>query len=143
MNHAPLLVALLLGASSALVAAEPLIVDNGKPPAEIVIAERPARTVRLAATDLQMYVQKISGARLPIVTVPSDALPNNTRPSEKIVKLFVGRNSYTDRLGITADGLKFGDYRLVSGNDSRKEFSIALRKRDRCECTIYRLWGFE
>ena len=89
------------------VQAEPWIVEKGQPRAEIVIAEHPARTVRLAAADLQEYVQKMSGARLPIVT----------QPSGNAIKLYVGRSPDTDRLGITAEGLKYGAYRLVSGDD--------------------------
>ncbi|MCA1809542.1 MAG: hypothetical protein LC725_08860, partial [Lentisphaerae bacterium] len=84
------------------------IVEGGEANAEIVIAEKPARTVRLAADDLQNYIQKMTGARLPIVTEPS---------GERIVKLFVGRSPRTDELGITTEGLKHGAYRLVSGND--------------------------
>ncbi|MCA1808201.1 MAG: DUF4838 domain-containing protein, partial [Lentisphaerae bacterium] len=76
--------------------------------AEIVIAEKPARTVRLAADDLQNYIQKMTDARLPIVTEPS---------GEGVVKLFVGRSLHTDKLGVTAEGLKHGAYRLVSGDD--------------------------
>jgi len=89
------------------VQAEPWIVEKGQPRAEIVIAEHPVRTVRLAAADLQEYVQKMSGARLPIVT----------QPSGNAIKLYVGRSPDTDRLGITAEGLKYGAYRLVSGDD--------------------------
>lgn len=92
---------------SGSVEAAPWIVENGQPQAEIVIAGQPARTVRLAAADLQEYVEKISGARLPIVTTPSG----------KAVKLLVGRSAYTDKLGITAEGLRYGAYRLVSGDD--------------------------
>ena len=89
------------------VQAAPWIVEDGQPRAEIIIAERPARSVRLAAADLQEYIQKISGARLPTVT----------EPSGKAVRLFVGRSPYTDELGITAEGLRYGAYRLVSGDD--------------------------
>lgn len=93
--------------ASALPAAEPFIVENGAPRAEIVIAEKPERSVRLAAADLQEYVRKMTRAHLPIVTEPSGTA----------VKLFVGRSPYTDKLGITAEGLKYGAYRLVSGDD--------------------------
>ena len=89
------------------VQAAPCIVEKGQPRAEIVIAERPVRSVRLAAAELQEYVQKISGARLPIVTAPSG----------EAVKLLVGRSRYTEQLGITAEGLSYGAYRLVSGDD--------------------------
>lgn len=107
MQHARNLLALLILTSTRLIAAEPLIVENGQPRAEIVLAEKPERTVRVAAAELQAYVEKISGVRLPIVT----------KPSGNAVKLFVGRSAHTHKLGITAEGLKYGAYRLVSGSD--------------------------
>jgi len=109
MNHTVALGSALLLAFSirTLAVADSFIVENGQPRAEIVIAANPLRTVRLAAADLQTYVQKISGARLPIVT----------EPSGRAVKLFVGRSAHTDKMGIKTDGLDFGAYRLVSGPD--------------------------
>ncbi len=89
--------------------ASPFIVENGKPNAEIVISEddqRP-RMAALAALELQYYVQEISNARLPIVTQTGD-MP---------VKIYVGRSEHTDRLGVTADDLKYGAFRLESGDD--------------------------
>ncbi|HYF34598.1 MAG TPA: DUF4838 domain-containing protein, partial [Prosthecobacter sp.] len=88
--------------------AETFIVENGQPRAEIVISASPQRTARLAAHELQTYVHKISGARLPIVTDPSGSAT---------VKLYVGRSSHTDRLNISTAGLQHGAYRLVSGGD--------------------------
>ena len=105
MNRAFLVAVLLFSAEVCW--AETFIVENGNPRAEIIVAESPARTVRLAAAELQSYIQKISGARLPIVTAPSG----------KAVKLFVGRSRYTDQLGIPVEGLKYGAYRLFSGED--------------------------
>ena len=83
------------------------LVENGKPRAEIVIAADPPRTVHLAARDLQVYVDKITGAKLNIVSKPG------TQP----VKIYVGRSPHTDRLGITDEGLKYGAYRIASGPD--------------------------
>ena len=91
---------------AALQAAETFLVEDGQPRAEIVISESPQRSARLAAHDLQTYVRKISGAHLPIVT----------KPSEQVASVFVGRSEYTDRLKITAEGLKDGAYRMVSGD---------------------------
>jgi len=102
-----LLLCSLAASAGALHAAERFLVENGEPRAEIVIAETPQRSVRAAAHDLREYVEKISGARLPIVT----------EPSGKAVKLFVGRSPHADKLGVTAEGLKYGAYRLVSGDD--------------------------
>lgn len=98
---------LLFWGAASLASAETFIVENGQPRAEIVIAKKPMRSVRIAADDLQTFVWKISGARLPIVTEPSGTA----------VKLFVGRSEHTDRVGGKAEGLKFGAYRLVSGAD--------------------------
>jgi len=88
-------------------AAETFIVKDGQANAEIVIAEKPERSVRLAVGELQTYVQKITGARLPIVTAPGG----------QAIKLFIGRSPHTDKLGVKAEGLKYGAYRLVSGDD--------------------------
>jgi len=87
-------------------AADNLLVEQDQPRAEIVITDNPARTTRLAAQELQKYVKKISGAKLNIVTEPSGEVP---------VRIFVGQSSYTEKLGITAEGLKYGAYRIVSG----------------------------
>ncbi len=47
-------------APAAAHAADPFLVENGESRAEIIIAESPARSTRLAAADLQTYVAKIS-----------------------------------------------------------------------------------
>jgi hypothetical protein len=83
-----------------------VLVKDGRPQAEIVIAEKPARTARLAAEELQTYVEKMTGAKLPILTTPTAGTP---------VQVYVGRSGHTDRLGITDDGLKYGAFRMVSG----------------------------
>ncbi len=88
-------------------AAETLLVENGQPRAVIVVAPSPPRTVRLAAQELQDTVEKISGAHLPIVTQPDLAAA---------AAIYVGRSPHTDRLQITADGLRDGAYRIVSGD---------------------------
>lgn len=92
------------------------IVKDGRPNAEIVIAAHPLRMVKLAALELQHYIEKISGARLPIVADPGTNFP---------VKIYVGRSAYTDKIGETArpgspqagEGLKYGAFRMVSGED--------------------------
>jgi hypothetical protein len=84
------------------------IVRNGQPQAEIVVSETPSRTTELAAEELQEYLLKISGARLPITTEPSEEFP---------VHVYVGRSSHTDRLGVTDEGLTYGAFRMVSGED--------------------------
>jgi len=107
------LLALWIGLCFAFpLAAETYLVENGRPQASIVIASSPPRTVRLAAQELQTCVEKISGAHLPIVTQPGVTQPGVTAT----VPIFVGRSEHTDRLGITAEGLQDGAYRIVSGD---------------------------
>ena len=100
----PLLPLLLTGSA----AAETVLVKDGVGRAEIVVAEQASRTTRLAAHELQTYVEKISGAKLNIVTEPSGEVP---------VNVFVGSSSHTERLGISSDGLPFGAYRMVTHKD--------------------------
>ena len=85
---------------------EAYLARDGKPMAEIVLSPAPARTGRLAAQELQRYVEKISGARLPIADKPTGSLP---------LVVYVGQSPYTEKLGITAEGLRYGAYRIVSG----------------------------
>lgn len=102
----PIFLAFLFSSLTSLFAAELNLIENGQPRAEIILAEKPARGARLAAYELQTYLQKISGAKLPVVTAPTGGVP---------VQICVGRSPRTDELKITADGLKDGAYRIVSG----------------------------
>jgi hypothetical protein len=82
------------------------IVQQRQPNAAIVIAERPTRMQQLAATELQAYIRKITGAELPIASKPSDTLP---------VTIYVGESEHTRRLGIQTSDLAYGAYRVKSG----------------------------
>jgi hypothetical protein len=84
------------------------LVKDGKPQAEIVIADQPLRMVKLAALELQAYIEKISGARLPITNEASKEVP---------VKIYVGKSKFTDRLKITDEGLKNGAFKMVAGDN--------------------------
>ena len=95
-------------APAAAHSAVPFLVEKGESRAEIIIAETPARSTRLAAADLQTYVEKISGAKLPITTKPSADVP---------VQIYVGESPHAAKLGITADGLEHGAYRIVSSEN--------------------------
>ena len=96
-----LLLAIFL-ASSAL--AQPFLVENGQPRAEIVIADKPTSMARVAAHEFRQQIEKISGAKLPIVT----------QPSGNVVKIFIGASEHSP---VKADGLKDGAYRIASGAD--------------------------
>lgn len=93
---------LFLPLSTALAA--PVLVEDGESRAEIVISETPTRMQRVAAEEFRTQIEKISGARLPIVTSPSD----------QSLKVFIGASP---RNPVTAEGLKDGAYRIASGAD--------------------------
>lgn len=105
-NKLALLIASLL-VPTVLHGAEALLVENGQPRAEIVVAEKPARMAKLAARELQSYVEKISGAKLAIVTAPSPGKPH----------VFIGHSTHTDALKLSTEGLKNGAFRMASGAD--------------------------
>lgn len=84
------------------------IVDDGRPRSEIVVSEKPTRSAKLAAKELQAYVAKISGAKLPIVTAATGAMP---------AKIYVGESDAARAQGVTAEGLPRDAFRMVSGDD--------------------------
>lgn len=86
--------------------AETLLVDNGQPRAEIIIAHDSPRSTRLAAAERQTHIEKISGARLAAATEPS---------VDARVRIYVGESEHTEKLGQTPEGLRYGAYRIVSG----------------------------
>ena len=86
----------------------PDVVRDGQANAEIVIGQDPPRAARLAANELQTYLEKISGAELPIVHEPSD---------ETQVQIYVGESPHAEAVGVTDDGLNHGAYRITSGDN--------------------------
>lgn len=101
------LAALLLLSPAWLPASGPLLIQDGQARAEIVTAEHPARMAKLAAKELQAYVEKISGARLEVVTQPT--------PGK--IHVFVGKSRFTDSLQLATDRLENGAFRMASGPD--------------------------
>ena len=87
-----------------LYAEELTLVQDGRSRAEIVIAASPARMARLAAHEFRETIEKISGARLPIVT----------EPTGRAIKVFIGASPHNP---VTADGLRHGAYRIATGAD--------------------------
>ena len=94
-----------LSASDAL--GQALIVDRGQARADIVIAENPSRSARLAAGELQHFIEEISGGKPAIVTEPGRDNP---------VHIYVGASGHTDRLNITDDDLEYDAFRMASGD---------------------------
>ena len=88
--------------------AETVLIENGRPKAEIVVSERAAAMTKVAAGELQESLETMTGARLPIVTAPTEAVA---------VKIFVGPSAFTEKLGIKAGDLEHDAYRTVSGGN--------------------------
>ena len=84
--------------------ADPFIVENSIPKAVIVISETPTRMQRVAAEEFRMQIEKVSGARLPIVTQPVD----------DGVKIYIGASTHNP---VNGEGLKDGAYRIATGPD--------------------------
>lgn len=82
------------------------IVRDGQARAEIVVAPKPARMVTLAASELQQYIERISGGKVAIVTTPTDAA---------LTRIYVGVSEHTTKLGLSDDGLAEGAYHIRTG----------------------------
>lgn len=104
MKRFPILTAVWLMSLISGQAEDRFLVENGIPKAEIVIAEKPARMTKLAARELQTYVEKISGGRLEIVT----------QPQASKTPIYVGKSRFTDKLKLSTSGLKNGAFRMAS-----------------------------
>jgi hypothetical protein len=107
LKHLLICSALLLAPLAALHAADPFIVEDGQARAEIVIAENPARMTKLAAKELQTYLEKISGAKLEVRTAPTAGMAH----------IFLGKSPHTEALKLATDGLENGAFRMASGAD--------------------------
>jgi len=85
------------------------LVDNGRPTASIVIAASPTRVSQLAAYELRFHIEKMSGARLPIVHDPA---------AGRGVRIFVGQSKATRQRGIRAGDLQRQQYRIRFDDDA-------------------------
>lgn len=94
-----------------------MLVDQGKSDYVIVVAPGALETPKFAARELQTYVEKVSGAKLPI----ADKLPAGKKP------VFVGQSEFTKALGLSAEELRpegflirtVGDAVAIIGRDTR------------------------
>ncbi len=102
------ILATLASFSTSTVNAAPWIVEDGQARAEIVIADKPARAAEFGASELQTYVETITGCRLDILTTPSDKMP---------VKIYVGDSKAARQAGVTTEGLGRDAFRMVSWPD--------------------------
>jgi len=82
------------------------IVKNGQPNAVIVVDKDASSMVSFAAKELQTYLEKSSGAKLTI---------SNEKPSSRNV-IYVGESKYTKELGLSVNGFKPDQFRIISGD---------------------------
>ena len=78
-----------------------VLVREGRPEAAIVLATRATQAAQLAAYELQYHLEKISGARVPIVT--------DTAEVEE-PRILVGQSRYTEQLGLRGGDFKPQEY---------------------------------
>ncbi len=81
------------------------IVTNGQGRAVIVVAKDAPKMVSFAASEMQAYLEKISGAKL-IITSEKPASGN---------VIYVGESVYTRQLGLSTKDLKSDGFRIISG----------------------------
>ncbi|MFA7158178.1 MAG: DUF4838 domain-containing protein, partial [Kiritimatiellia bacterium] len=93
-----------------------MLVKDGRPAADIIADTNSLSGVKLAAEDLQKHLDLISGAKLAIVSAPSENFKNH---------LYVGASEHTKKLGITVDDLEVGGFKIIA-----KDNYIILAGRD-------------
>ena len=97
--------AMLAVAAAASAGAELLIVEAGEPQTTIVMGSHASTNERIAAEELQLYLRKISGAMVPIVTdakLDSGAGDGVKQSglSTTSTRILVGRTLFTDRINL-------------------------------------------
>lgn len=92
------------------------LIQNGKALSEIVLSADALPQVKFAAQELQTHLEKMSGAKLPIVEAPSAEVPH---------QIYVGENKYTRDLGLSSADLKMEGFKIVA-----KDGYLALFGRD-------------
>jgi len=89
-----------------------ILVQNGKPNANIIISSTCPNSVRFAASEFQMYIKKITGAEIPIIY----ELPDNNR-EEKESYVLIGKSKYTEQIGVSSQDLKPDGFKIISRGD--------------------------
>ena len=100
--------ALLAVASLGAVARGAALVENGQGRAVIIVSSEAPHSVQYAATELQAYIRKATGAELPIADEPDVDAPPRT-------VVYVGRSPGTKDLDIATDKLGYDGFRIRSG----------------------------
>ena len=85
------------------------LVEDGRPRATIVLAEEPRAAAQLAAYELQHYLERMSGARIPIVREPADVSGN---------RILIGESIATNALGYDNSGFDRQEYLIKTMPDT-------------------------
>ena len=101
-----LLVSLVFVAGATRTAFAMDLVSDGEPASVIVLAPDAPSMVQFAAAELQGYIGKISGVKIPIQT----DLP----ASDRAGRILVGESAHTRELGLSLDGLGPDGFRIVA-----------------------------
>ncbi len=80
---------------------EPVLVRDGTPLASVVIAKHAAKSARLAASELQYHIQKITGATLPIVADDQPVMG---------LRILVGESQATRTLKLRSEDFQQQEY---------------------------------
>ncbi|MBN1672842.1 MAG: DUF4838 domain-containing protein [Kiritimatiellae bacterium] len=81
------------------------LVRDGRPVSEIVIAENAEQGIKLAAEDLREHIERMSGARLPLVNAPSAGTKN---------QVYVGQSRFTKALGFVPAAFNSSGLEIVA-----------------------------
>ncbi|MFQ5807026.1 MAG: DUF4838 domain-containing protein [Phycisphaerae bacterium] len=119
---------LILASGPARDAQPLLIAEDGRSDYRIVVAETASPSTRHAATELQAFLRRITGATLPIV---SDSLD----PTEH--EIIVGRNRHLERLGLDLDFAALGEEGYVI---QTLESSLVIAGSEKRGC-LYGVYG--
>ena len=101
MKTLPLLLAISMICSAKAVE----LVNKGTAVSEIVLSPTASPSVQTAAQQLQINLELISGAKIPIVETATDAAKN---------QIYVGESEATKKLGFSLEGVKDDGFKIVA-----------------------------
>ncbi|HWL53393.1 MAG TPA: DUF4838 domain-containing protein [Chthoniobacteraceae bacterium] len=106
----------LLLLSPSLLSAAVELVKEGRPVSEIIVAEAALPQVRFAARELQEHLERMSGAKVPIVHAPSGG---------GVFPVYIGEGEETRALGVSLEKVPMEGYRVIAN-----EKALVLAGRD-------------
>lgn len=99
------------------------LVKDGQPASAIVVSASATMSANLAAQEIQYHIEKMSGAKLPIL------ISEQMKPPLPQALIMVGRSPHTDKVGVTPAGLApegftirtVGNVVVILGQDSKHQ----------------------